>query len=243
MTPEQVDKCSIMMMRAGSYAYGTQVPQKEVPSTLDLPPSDEDIRGVCIPTDMRYYMGTGVLAFEQKNSWPDGADKVVYDFRKAMKLIAQGNPNMLDLVFCDEEDYLFKTEYWDRVLEHRDLFITQQLRYKYGGYARSQMQKLKNRTVNGTFKWKHAMHLLRLMRMAKEILETGEINVRRPDAHELLEVRAGLRPLEDIIQEAEALDAVLDDIVSASPLPKKPNVVKIDHLCTNIVLDYLSENS
>jgi len=38
---------------------------------------------------------------------------------------------------------------------------------------------------------KHAMHLIRLLRMAVEVLSTGEVVVRRPDAEDLRAVRRG----------------------------------------------------
>jgi len=39
------------------------------------------------------------------------------------------------------------------------------------------------------FDTKHAMHLIRLLRMAREILETGVVHVKRPDAEELSAIR------------------------------------------------------
>lgn len=41
------------------------------------------------------------------------------------------------------------------------------------------------------FDTKNATHLFRLLRMCREILETGEVIVERPDAKELLEIRDG----------------------------------------------------
>lgn len=53
---------------------------------------------------------------------------------------------------------------------------------------------------------KHAMHLVRLMRMAKEILTTGQVNVKRPDAKELLEIRGGKWTLDELLEWAEDMD-------------------------------------
>jgi hypothetical protein len=39
---------------------------------------------------------------------------------------------------------------------------------------------------------KHGMHLVRLIRMCRELLETGKVNVKRHDREELLAIRAGL---------------------------------------------------
>jgi predicted nucleotidyltransferase len=59
---------------------------------------------------------------------------------------------------------------------------------------------------------KHAMHLVRLLRMGKEILTTGKIHVRRPDAEDLLAIRRGEWSYDKLVEEAEALKAELDEV-------------------------------
>lgn len=67
---------------------------------------------------------------------------------------------------------------------------------------------------------KHAMHLVRLMRMAEEILSTGEVLVKRPDAKELLDIRGGAWPLEDLLKWAEEKDKhIRGDLYEKSKLP------------------------
>ena len=56
---------------------------------------------------------------------------------------------------------------------------------------------------------KHAMHLLRLLRMAVEILTTGEVLVRRPDAEELKAVRRGSLTFDALLEQAEGLGSRL----------------------------------
>lgn len=53
---------------------------------------------------------------------------------------------------------------------------------------------------------KHAMHLVRLLRMGKEILTDGVVNVLRPDASELLDIRNGKLTYEEIVEYAEQMD-------------------------------------
>jgi predicted nucleotidyltransferase len=53
---------------------------------------------------------------------------------------------------------------------------------------------------------KHAMHLIRLLRMGKEILTQGEVIVLRPDAAELLEIRNGKLSYEELVRYAETID-------------------------------------
>ncbi len=53
---------------------------------------------------------------------------------------------------------------------------------------------------------KHALHLIRLMRMAEEILTGQGVIVKRPDAKELLDIRNGAWGYDDLIKYAEDKD-------------------------------------
>lgn len=68
---------------------------------------------------------------------------------------------------------------------------------------------------------KDAMHVVRLMRMCKEVLTDGVINVKRPDAEELLEIRGGKWKYEELLEWAEENDKELNKLVKKSDLPDK----------------------
>ena len=53
---------------------------------------------------------------------------------------------------------------------------------------------------------KHAMHLVRLLRMGAEILSTGQVNVLRSDATELLEIRNGKWSYDELLEYATSMD-------------------------------------
>jgi len=70
---------------------------------------------------------------------------------------------------------------------------------------------------------KHAMHLVRLVRMAKEILRDGEVNVYRPDRDELIQIRNGEWPFEKILDVADNADQELEELYDKSTLRDKPD--------------------
>jgi predicted nucleotidyltransferase len=83
---------------------------------------------------------------------------------------------------------------------------------------------------------KHGMHLVRLMRMAREILEGKGVIVRRPDAQELKDIRfKGIWSYESLTTWARAQDAELTELMQKSPLPKQPDRVALDNLCQKLV--------
>jgi predicted nucleotidyltransferase len=91
---------------------------------------------------------------------------------------------------------------------------------------------------------KHAGHLVRLLRCAREILTTGQVNVRRPDAEELLTIRNGAWTYDQVVEFAEREDQALQDIYkTCSILPKTPDQEKLDQLCIRLVEKSLSKTS
>jgi uncharacterized protein len=90
---------------------------------------------------------------------------------------------------------------------------------------------------------KHAMHLVRLLRMAREILSTGKVIVRRPDAEELLAIRNGAWTYEQLIEWAEREDAALSEIAAASALPKAPDVAEIERRTVAITREAIGRES
>jgi hypothetical protein len=72
---------------------------------------------------------------------------------------------------------------------------------------------------------KHAMHLVRLLRMGVEILRDGNVIVKRPDAEELLAIRNGAWTYDELVKYAESMDKEVREVwYKKTELPKKPNI-------------------
>jgi hypothetical protein len=82
---------------------------------------------------------------------------------------------------------------------------------------------------------KHGMHLVRLMRMGYEIMCTGKVIVKRPDAKELLEIRAGAWSYEELLDFATGMEKSIEVAASLSPLPRAPDREALDKLCIALV--------
>jgi uncharacterized protein len=82
---------------------------------------------------------------------------------------------------------------------------------------------------------KHAMHVVRLLRMCREILESGKVLVKRPDRDELLAVRSGAWPYERLVEWASEQDRAMAELYERSPLPRAPDPKALDALCVGVV--------
>lgn len=77
---------------------------------------------------------------------------------------------------------------------------------------------------------KNMMHTFRLLDMAAEILERGEVIVRRPNREELLAIRRGDFGYEELLERAEEKLQAIDRLYKSSPLPDFPDKGRIDAL-------------
>jgi len=118
----------ILMGLGGSYAYGTNNEN-----------SDIDFRGITLnlPSDL-----LGLTEFDQ---YEDGStDTVIYSFNKIIKLLLECNPNTIELLGLDEEQYLIKTDLGQELLDNKSLFLSKRAAKSFGGYAGAQLRRLQN---------------------------------------------------------------------------------------------------
>jgi predicted nucleotidyltransferase len=119
---------TIYLVRHGSHAYGTNTPT-----------SDEDFKGICIPTKP-YFLGA-TKRFEQAELHEP--DVVIYDIRKFFILAADCNPNALEVLFVDPEDIIHVTDLGEELLENRNYFLSKKVKYTMTGYAVSQLKRIR----------------------------------------------------------------------------------------------------
>lgn len=86
---------------------------------------------------------------------------------------------------------------------------------------------------------KHAAHLYRLLTEGKELLTKGYITLPRPDSELLLEIKNGKWSYDELMKEIDKFDIEFDELYKTSPLPKQPDLEKIDELCMKIISKYI----
>lgn len=82
---------------------------------------------------------------------------------------------------------------------------------------------------------KHAMHLIRLMRMGLEVLKTCELHVRRDDAEQLKAIRDGALSFDDLLMTAGDLQQSMQNASAATELPHDVDYDRVDTLLTNVL--------
>lgn len=235
----------------GSIAHGMYVPQSD-PDSID----DKDTMAFCVPPldhffGLREFGSRGTQEIK-RGEW----DIVVYEARKAIRMLAQGNPNVLSMLWLPDSMLITVTAGGRHLLDHRDLFVGRHAYKAFVGYAVAQMRKMEGGACKGYmgdkrkalverhgYDTKNAAHLIRLLRMGIEFVRDGELNVHRYDAQELLAIKAGEWPLAKVKAEAERLFRRAEDAYDRSTLPVRPDVEAVNRLCVEIVDMELAERS
>lgn len=290
----------------GSRAYG-----------LARPESDWDFKGVFVGPAAWYHGFVGGPEQEEL-----GPDHVRFELRKFFRLAAKANPTLLETLFTEAEDQRVVTPAGARLLAARDAFVTARVQGSFGGYALSQLKRIRThrrwllsppqappertafglpergsiprdqlgaveamradgrlealdlsenflelldrerRYRNARREWgqysgwlknrnparsalearfgydtKHALHLVRLLRMAREILETTRVVVRRPDRDELLAIRDGAWSYDELMEQVEALSSDVNDAARKTTLPADVEEGELDALCAEIACE------
>ena len=98
---------------------------------------------------------------------------------------------------------------------------------------------------------KHASHLVRLMRMGYEIISTGKVIVKRPDAEELLAIKNGAWSFEKVMEFKEEMEEKLEleylrqkNLIAKgkpTPIPREVDKVKLNDLYHELYNEYWNE--
>lgn len=117
----------------------------------------------------------------------------------------------------------------------------QRLRALHRNYFSGYMGAKRKATVRALgYDAKNAAHLIRLLRMGLEFLETGELQVFRwQDAEELKAIKRGEWSLDDVKNEADYLFNKVREAKAACRLPVQPNAAAANDLLENIQMDVL----
>jgi predicted nucleotidyltransferase len=201
---ERLGERIMLLGLGGSYAYGT-----------NNEGSDIDFRGVTLQ------MPSDLIVFTKSEQYVDDkTDTVIYGFNKFVKLLLECNPNTCEMLGLDEDQYLLMSDMGQELIDHSRLFPSRRAIKSFRGYADYRHFPLRDYTdLWGTMRKvvrsydkigkrsrkkddnhlnKHAMHLIRMLRMGIDILEKGEIIThRKDDLQQLLAIRRGEYMKED----------------------------------------------
>jgi uncharacterized protein len=226
----------------GSIAHGMYVPNTDS-NSID----DKDIMGVFV-APISHYLGIKKVK-DVREKWYKEWDCVYYELIKFVGLLEKGNPNVLTLLWLDNQYIIYKSDDWNLITENRDAFSSKNVYHSFVGYAHGQLHRMTHMAFDGYmgekrkglvekygYDCKNAAHLIRLLKMGIEFLTEGILYVeRKNDAAQLLEIKMGEWTLDEVKKEAERLFALCEQAYIYSSLPSKPDSERINAICTDLL--------
>lgn len=189
-------------------------------------------------------------AGNERRNGPDDVDVCLYSLRKWAGLAAKGNPTALHFLFS--RNYSPNPEPWEKVLQHREVFLSRQASTQFRGFAEAQVRRLQG---IGTAKKgqrheliaahgydiKAAMHVVRLLNEGIELMRSGTITLPRPERDLLVTIRTGnYGSLDRVLNLANSLFAELEKAERESQLPEMVDRGKISAVVSETYLRFWS---
>lgn len=192
----------------GSRAYG-----------LEDDNSDTDRRGIYLPPAELHWSLYGVP--EQLEN--DENQEAYWEIQKFIVLALKANPNVLECLYSPIVE--FATPLAHELLSIRDAFLSKLVFQTYSGYVASQFKKMQTDIRNqGRVKWKHVMHLIRLLISGVDVLRDGKVTVEVGDARDrLLAIKRGQVTFSDADAWRKSLQIEFEQAYKQTVLPDRPD--------------------
>jgi predicted nucleotidyltransferase len=197
----------------GSRAYG-----------LEHEGSDTDRRGVYLPPARLQWSLFGVP--EQLEN--DATQECYWELQKFLTMALKANPNVLECLYSPIVEHA--SDLAKEMLAMREKFLSKLVYQTYSGYVASQFRKLQGDIRNkGAVKWKHVMHLIRLLISGITVLRESHVPVRVVTHRDkLLAIKRGEIPFQEVEKWRLELNREFDEAYETTNLPDRP-----DYLAAN----------
>jgi hypothetical protein len=207
VSPHELYPFVIYRCIVGSRAYG-----------LSQEGSDVDRRGFYLPPADWQWSLAGVPKQLESDQ-----EEVYWEAEKFIRLALKANPNILECLYSPMVETC--TPLAQELIDLRSIFLSQYVHRTYNAYVLSQFKKLEQDLRNhGLIRWKHVMHLIRLLLQGVEVLKHGLVPLRVDEYRDrLLAIRRGDVSWGEVECWRLALHRELDVALEQTKLPEHPD--------------------
>lgn len=149
---EHLGKNICLLTLGGSHAYG-----------MSTDTSDVDIRGCVLNRPGEILTGKYYEQFTNEET-----DTVIYSFNKIVGLMENCNPNVIEMLGCKPEHYLYLSDIGRNLIENKEMFLSKRCVNSFGEYANQQLRRLQNAMARDSYpqdeKEKHILNTIRNMK-------------------------------------------------------------------------------
>jgi uncharacterized protein len=184
--------------------------------------SDVDRRGFYLaPADLQWSLDGAPEQLEN-----DAAQETYWELQKFIMMALKANPNILECLYTPLQETVSPLA--AELLAMRRIFLSRLIYQTYNGYVLSQFKKIEqDLRTKGEPRWKHAMHLIRLLIAGIVALRDGEVPVRVAEHRDqLLTIKRGEMNWLELNKWRLALHTEFDEIYTKTALPDQPDYAR-----------------
>lgn len=192
----------------GSRAYG-----------LATGDSDIDRRGIYLSPASMHWSLEGVPEQIENHE----TQECYWELEKFLTLALKANPNILECLYSSIVETVAPLA--QELLDMRATFLSRMIYQTYNGYAASQFKRIEQDIRNqGSIRWKHAMHLIRLLICGISAMRENKIRVDVSEHRDrLLTIASGEVAWEEVNAWRLRLHDEFEKAYSETDLPEKPD--------------------
>lgn len=192
--------------------------------------SDTDRRGVFLaPTPLFWRFGKPPTHVEGP-----AEEQFSWELERFCELALRANPNILECLHSPLVEHVDATG--RELLALREAFLSRRAHGTFTRYALGQRRKLEaDVRLHGAPRWKHAMHLLRLLTSSRDLLRTGTLTIDVGAEREpLLAVKRGELTWSEVESWMNRLAREADEASRHSPLPEAPDHRRVEDFLVRV---------
>ena len=218
----------ILLTLGGSFSYG-----------LNNKDSDLDIRGIALHSKEELL---GTSNFEQFIN--NETDTVIYSISKFISLASQCNPNIIEILGCRNEDYLYISPLGQLLLDNKDLFLSQRAIDNFSAFAYAQLKRIRSATIRDRIDADELnKYLISSLQSAYANLETqleldkyGKFNLFYDDIDKEIKVDVNFNklPQNEIISIANCLKQVKENYTKTMGKNKRKDDAHLNKHCMHL---------
>ncbi|MBC9715284.1 nucleotidyltransferase domain-containing protein [Streptomyces sp. TRM66268-LWL] len=186
--------------------------------------SDTDRRGVFLaPTPLFWRFAKPPTHIEGPEP-----EQFSWELERFCELALRANPNILECLHSPLVERINDTG--RELIALRGAFLSLRAHDTFARYALGQRKKLDaDVRTHGAPRWKHAMHLLRLLMSCRDLLRTGELVIDvGPARDDLLAVKRGEVSWAEVERRMNTLADEAAAAAAKSPLPADPDTAAVE---------------
>ena len=221
---------------------------------------DHDIYGVYIETPAEI-LGTSAMARDhqhfvwstagdERRNTADDVDVTLYSLQKWAYLAAKGNLTVLHFLFAENRIASPAREIWAGIIAQRDSFLAKSHLETFLHFARNQFERIEGKRGRGKkgqrpelervhgYDTKAAMHAMRILFEAEELMLNGAISLPGEHTDELIAIRQGSYSVESILRRYRELEEHCQTSLQKSSLPDTVDRGAIDEAVSKAYLHH-----